>query len=68
MKTGSLIAGLDDEPHSCGALARFLKTTGLDVVTLAGGDEFLAPCDDGYPTAPAMAQPQDATEQTWNGY
>jgi DNA-binding response OmpR family regulator len=39
-----LIAVLDDEPQFCKALARLLKTHGLDVVTFTHGDEFLAAC------------------------
>ena len=40
-----LIAVLDDEPQFCKALARLLKTHGLDVVTFTRGDEFLAACE-----------------------
>ena len=39
-----LIAVLDDEPQFCKALARLLKTHGLDVVTFTHGDAFLAAC------------------------
>jgi FixJ family two-component response regulator len=43
-ETRPLIAVLDDEPQFCRALARLLKTHGLDVVTFTRGDEFLAAC------------------------
>jgi FixJ family two-component response regulator len=39
-----LIAVLDDEPQFCRALARLLKTYGLDVATFTNGDAFLAAC------------------------
>jgi len=39
-----LIAVVDDEPQFCRALARLLKTHGLDVETFTHGDEFLAAC------------------------
>jgi FixJ family two-component response regulator len=44
-----LIAVLDDEPQFCRALARLLKTHGLDVVTFTRGDEFLAACESRLP-------------------
>jgi FixJ family two-component response regulator len=44
-----LIAVLDDEPQFCKALARLLKTHGLDVVTFTRGDEFLAACESRLP-------------------
>jgi len=43
-ETRPLIAVLDDEPQFCRALARLLRTHGLDVVTFTHGDEFLATC------------------------
>ena len=43
-QTRPLIAVLDDEPQFCKALARLLKTHGLDVVTFTHGEEFLAAC------------------------
>jgi DNA-binding response OmpR family regulator len=44
-----LIAVLDDEPQFCKALARLLKTHGLDVVTFTRGDTFLAACESRLP-------------------
>ena len=48
-ETRPLIAVLDDEPQFCKALARLLKTHGLDVVTFTRGDEFLAACESRLP-------------------
>jgi FixJ family two-component response regulator len=44
-----LIAVVDDEPRFCKALARLLKTYGLDVVTFTQGDSFLAACESRLP-------------------
>jgi FixJ family two-component response regulator len=48
-ETRPLIAVLDDEPMFCRALARLLKTHGLDVETFTHGDEFLAACESRLP-------------------
>jgi FixJ family two-component response regulator len=47
--TRPLIAVLDDELQYCRALARLLKTHGLDVVTFTRGEEFLAACESRLP-------------------
>jgi len=44
MKSRPLIAVLDDERQFCKALARLLKTHGMNVVTYTQGDDFLADC------------------------
>ena len=44
-----LIAVVDDERQFCRALARLLKTHGLDVVTFTRGDKFLASCESRLP-------------------
>lgn len=47
--TRPLIAVLDDEPRFCKALARLLKTHGLDVVTFTQGEALLAAWASGLP-------------------
>jgi FixJ family two-component response regulator len=48
-ETRALIAVLDDEAQFCKALARLLKTHGIDAVTFTHGDAFLAACESRLP-------------------